>query len=116
MHYSALLHVFDPNSQLSHVVGDLFLTDETCLGQLLDALEPAIAFGLLLLHICVEFLSLAVLHEQVDILVILEEVMQLHDVRALQLPVHLNLLSNASCQILSPKVLLIDDFESVCIL
>ena len=81
------------------------------LGQLL--LQFAQALGLLLPDVLVELLAGAVLHQQVHVLIVLEEMVQLDDVCTLQLPVHLYLLSDARRQILRPKVLFIHDFQRV---
>ena len=123
MHYSARLHELNTNGKLPDILCDFAFYDEaslwqtwlhwigTSLGQLL--LQSAQALGLLLSDVLVELLAGAVLHQQVHVLIVLEEMVQLDDVCTLQLPVHLYLLSDARRQVLRPKVLFIYDFKCV---
>ena len=123
MHYSARLHELDANGKLPDILRDFALCDEASLwqtwlgwvgaslGQLL--LQSAQALGLLLPDVLVELLARAVLHQQVHVLIVLEEMVQLDDVCTLQLPVHLNLLSDSRRQVLRPKVLFVYDLQRV---
>ena len=123
VHYSARLHELDTNGKLPDILCNIALCDEaslwqtwlgwigTSLGQLL--LQSAQALGLLLPDVLVELLAGTVLHQQVHVLIVLEEMVQLDDVCTLQLPVHLYLLSDARRQVLRPKVLFIYDFQRI---
>jgi hypothetical protein len=56
------------------------------------------------------------LHEKVDVLVIFEKVVELNDVRALELAVHLDFLFDSTCQILRSQVLFVNYLERVYVL
>ena len=56
------------------------------------------------------------LHEKVDVLVIFEKVVELNDVRALELAVHLDFLFDSTSQILRSQVLFVNYLERVYVL
>ena len=86
MHDSARLHKFNSHCELSNVLCNVLLFNKAGWLRLPSCnllLKPPHALGLLLPDELIEFLSRAVLHEQVNVLLILKEVVQLHDVGAL---------------------------------
>ena len=102
MHNAALLHAFDSVRELPHEHRDLRLRQQPLI----------LAASELLLDKLVELLRDAVLHQEVDVLVILEEMVELRDVgTVVQLPVHHDLLSYPLSQVLRPQIFLVNDLE-----
>jgi len=106
MHDASLLHILDTLRELPDELGNLRLWQDSLL-----------LFLDLLLDELVQFLCDAVLHKQVDILIVLKEMVQFGNIRTvIELSVDHDLLPYPLSQILLPQVLFVNDFQRVCFL
>ena len=109
MHDAALLHELNASRQLSDVLCNFFLRDKTCLWlSRLDRRDGLYAcsyllllatetFCLLLTDVVIELHTGAVLHQEVDILLVFEKVVHFANVLAFKLSVDFYFLSDTSC-------------------
>lgn len=98
MHYSPLLHVLDAYGDLTEGLGNLAFIG---------------TFFCSLTNILVELLTVAVFHEQVDVLFIFEKVFELDYIGALELYVYRNFLLDPLSELLVPEILFVDNLECI---